>query len=74
MDSNTLAKVRPLLVADKMQLGSHKLALVTPHDALESVLEPFDRFGLIDPVTSANLALCPSSLGNTLTRSSPNRI
>lgn len=49
----------------------HLGTAVSPHDALESILEPFDRLLLVDTVASTNLALGASSLGYSLTRSCP---
>jgi len=69
-----LAKAHVLpLVHDPPDVGEH-LAPISPHNTLESVLEPFDRLLLIDAMTCADLALGSSSLGNTLTGSSPKYI
>lgn len=44
----------------------HLGTTVSPHDAFKSILEPLDRLLLVDAVTSTNLALGTSSLGNSL--------
>lgn len=54
-----------------MHVVFHPLATISPHDALELVLEPLDSLGLIYAVSSANLALASSSLGHTLAWSGP---
>lgn len=51
--------------------ADHLGTTVSPHDALESILEPFDRFLLVDTVASTNLALGTSSLGYSLAGSCP---
>lgn len=55
----------------KHESGAAHLTPVTSHDTLESVLEPLDCLWLVDTVTCTNLTLAASSLGDTLTRSSP---
>lgn len=44
---------------------------ILPNDSLEPTLEPLDRVGLVDLVGSANLALAPSALRDTLTWAGP---
>lgn len=55
-------------------IPSHAIHLgtaVSPHDTLESILEPFDSLWLIDPVASTDLALGTPPLGNSLAGSGP---
>ena len=51
--------------------GIHLTTAVSPYNTLESILEPLDRFLLIDTVACTDLALGPSSLSHSLTRSCP---
>ena len=52
-----------------MHLGT----TISPHDTLESILEPLDRLLLVDTVACTNLARGTSSLSYSLTRSCPVR-
>lgn len=53
-------------------IACHSLCTpVSPHDTLESILEPLDRLLLVDTVASTNLALGSSSLGYSLAGSCP---
>ena len=49
----------------------HLGTAVSPHDTLETILEPLDRLLLVDAVASTNLALSTSPLGYPLARSCP---
>lgn len=48
-----------------------RLTTIAPNNPLESILEPLNRFRLINTVTSTNLALASSPLSHSLTRSRP---
>ena len=45
--------------------------LPLPHDALEAILVPLDRLGLVDAVRGADVRLAASALGHTLARAGP---
>ena len=42
-----------------------------PHDALEAILVPLDRLGLVDAVRGADVRLAASALGDTLAWAGP---
>lgn len=58
----------------KFAIYPSTLRAIATDNALEPVLEPFDRFRLVDAVGGADFGLAPPSLRNALTGTSPARI
>jgi hypothetical protein len=67
--SETIRALTPC-IGDPLTL-SFRVLLPLSHDALEAILVPLDRLGLVDAVRGADVRLTASALGDTLAGAGP---